>query len=57
MKQKSLRVYCATCRGEMDCFMDEDWGEAFCCKGCGASCSINFEKNSIEIDAKREDNG
>jgi hypothetical protein len=53
MKPRTLRVMCVGCGGELDCFMDEDFGEAFCCKGCGISVSVNFDKNVIEIDAKK----
>lgn len=53
MKPRTLRVFCTGCKGEFDCYIDEDFGEAHVCKGCGVNAEINFDKNTITIDAQR----
>lgn len=55
MRPRELRVFCIPCKTDYDCYMEEDFGEAFCCKKCGTACSVNFDKNVIEIDGGKNE--
>lgn len=55
MNVRTLRVFCRGCqRNEMDCFLEEDFGEGFYCRKCGITVDVNFDRNTIEVAPKEE---